>query len=38
VGGRGLDALTKATTETQVRKDQESEKKGVRERLTGVVR
>ena len=38
VGGRGLDALTKATTETNVRKDSEQEKRGIRERLTGVTR
>lgn len=38
VNGRGLDALTKATTETNVRKDKEQEKKSIRERLTGVTR
>ncbi|QKG91689.1 hypothetical protein HPS36_02070 [Halorubrum salinarum] len=38
VNGRGLDALTKATTETNVRKDSEQEKKSMRERLTGVTR
>lgn len=38
VGGRGLDALTKATTETNVRKDSEQKKSSLRDRLTGVVR
>jgi hypothetical protein len=38
VGGRGLDALTKATTETQVRKDREAEENSVKDRLTSVVR
>ena len=38
VGGRGLDALTKATTENNVRKDSEQQKSSLRERLTGVVR
>lgn len=38
VGGRGLDALTKATTETQVRKNRESEKNSVKDRLTSVVK